>query len=582
MMPDAVRRGVRSRNKGVLNGYRLFAVLFSLLMITSMAAVAVSATPPASYGEVADTGDPDAVIIDFSPEPGAYAVGDTVWAEVVVENTGPVEHTFFVGYGVFDPNGVEYDNDRSTGDTVTLAPGERETVLVSWVVEEDAPVGEYDALTIVWEESDPAGLYTRLDQAWEYDAFEVVESTDPEATIIDFSPEPGTYTVGDTVSAEVVVENTGPVEHTFFVGYGVFDPNGVEYDNDRSTGDTVTLAPGERETVLVSWVVEEDAPVGEYDALTIVWEESDPAGLYTRLDQAWAYDAFEVVESTDPEAEIIDFRPESGVYAVGDTVSAEVVVKNTGPVEHTFFVGYGVFDPNGMEYDNDRSTGDTVTLAPGERETVLVSWVVEEDAPVGEYDALTIVWEESDPAGLYTRLDQAWEYDAFQVVESTDPEAEIIDFRPESGVYAVGDTVSAEVVVKNTGWVEHTYFVGFGVFDPNGVEYDNDRSTGQAVTLAPGETKTVVVSWVVEEDAPVGEYDALTIVWEESDPAGLYTRLDQAWAYDAFNVVRQGPPDSVSGPPDNVSGPPEFVSGPPAFVTMQMQSSARGPAPTVR
>lgn len=126
------------------------------------------------------------------------------------------------------------------------------------------------------------------------------------------------------------------------------------------------------------------------------------------------------VAESEPEidARIADFAPASGEYRPGDVVRSQVVVENTGDQRHTFFVGYGVVDEDGTVYDNDGTAGTQVSLSAGQRETVTVSWDVEEDAPPGSYDVGTAVWEESNPADLETRLDDAQVRDAFRVVEA--------------------------------------------------------------------------------------------------------------------------------------------------------------------
>ena len=246
----------------------------------------------------------DANILDFSPESGTYRSGETQRAQVTVENTGNREHTFFVGYSISGPNDETFNNDDNTGRSVTLAAGEEKTVSVEWTVEDDIPAGTYDAITAVWKGS-PGNLETNLDRTRKNSAFEVVEDTpDPriDASILDFSPEGGTYRSGDTQRAQVTVENTGNREHTFFVGYTAIGPDDELFNNDDRTGRTVTLAAGETRTVPVEWTVEGDAPAGTYSAVTAIWKE-DSGDLETDLDRTRSDNAFEVAgeSSTDPE-----------------------------------------------------------------------------------------------------------------------------------------------------------------------------------------------------------------------------------------------------------------------------------------
>jgi len=116
-------------------------------------------------------------------------------------------------------------------------------------------------------------------------------------------------------------------------------------------------------------------------------------------------------------------------------------------------------------------------------------------------------------------------------------DARIVSFSPESGEYHTGDEITSQVEVENTGNTQHTFFVGYGVIDEAGTPYDNGGTTGQQVELEPGETRSLTVSWTVEEGAPTESYTAATAIWHESDRDNLETRLDSVERPDAFEVV---------------------------------------------
>ncbi len=484
----------------------------------------------------------DAQVRGLDVDAGKYDDGESVDATATVENTGNTEHTFFVGYSVVGPEGELYDNDGTTGRTVTLAPGETQTLSLSWTVESDAPAGEYEGYVAVWKESGRDDLRTRLDSARRSDAFSVAEPTEIDAQISGFDVDSGEYASGETVDATATVENTGNTDHTFFVGYSAVGPDGELYDNDASTGRTVTLAPGERRTVTLSWEVESEAPAGKYDGYASVWQESDRDHLRTRLDSARRSDAFRVAEPTEVDARIVDAGIDGGEYASGETVDATAMVENTGNTEHTFFVGYAAVGPNGEEYDNGGTTGQTVTLAPGEQRVVDLEWTVEDDAPTGSYGVRLSAWKESDRDTLRTRLDDVSDDALFEVVDNAG--ARIVDFDIDRGEFVAGDSVDATAVVENTGTIDHTFFVGYSAVGPDGDEYDNGASTGRTVTLAPGERTTVSLEWRVEDDAPGGTYDGYVAIWKESDRDTLRTRLDDERRRGAFEVLGPGDVDA--------------------------------------
>ncbi|WP_415381615.1 hypothetical protein [Halosimplex sp. TS25] len=531
-------------------GGRQFSVIFFALILLSSP---VTASIPSSTFSDTSSMEVDGRIIDTDPPTGAYVDGESVSGEVIVENTGSSDNTYYVGYDVVDPEGENRNNDGTTGTTLTLAPGETETVEVSWSVEGDAPVGTYDVVFALWEESDPDNLNNRLDNEEHNDAFRVEEEeVDGE---LDFVSHPsGSFASGDTAEAEAEVMNDGNVENTYYVGYSGIDSSGEEWDNDGTTGMTVTLEPGESEVVDVSWEVEDDAPEDQYDSWVALWEEDDPDDLHTRLDEDEEYDAFRV-EEEEVDGELSFVEHPDGTYTEGETVEAEAEVTNDGDVENTYYVGYSGIDSSGDEWNNDGTTGTTVTLEPGESEVVDVSWEVEDDVPEDQYDSWVALWEEDDPDNLHTRLDEDEEYDAFRVEEEeVDGELSVVE-HPD-GAFVEGETVEARTEVTNDGDVENTYYVGYSGIDSSGEEWNNDGTTGTTVTLEPGESEVVDVSWEVEDDAPEDQYDSWVALWEEDDPDDLHTRLDEDEEYDAFRVEEE-----------EVDGELSFVDHPSGSVT---------------
>jgi hypothetical protein len=538
-------------------------LVVAILMMSTPVAGAVSFADGSMSGDISsvpmDTAQTqsqaknvDARILNFYSDEGDFEPGDQVTAEVEVRNTGDSSHTFFVGYSVIDPSGEYYDNDGQTGRTVTLDSNEREFVSVSWTVQDDSPTGEYDAVTSIWAESDKDNLQTRLDNERRNNVFEVVEPTVVDAQITDFDVESGEFKQSDTVDATATVENTGNTEHTFFVGYSAVGENDESYDNDDETGQTVTLDPDEEESVSLEWMVEDDVPTGEYSAVTSVWKESDRNNLNTQLDRIQRNDAFKVAEPTEISARITSFSIDRGEFTQGESVAATATVENTGNTEHTFFVGYSVVGTNGESYDNNDETGRAVTLGPGESRTISLSWTVQRNTPTGTYDAVTVVWKESDQDNLNTPLDRIQRGDAIEVTEPTEISARVTSFSVDRGEFTQGKSVAATATVENTGNTKHTFFVGYSVIGTNGKSYDNNDETGQTVTLGPDESRTISLSWTVQSNTPTGTYDAVTVVWKESDRDNLNTPLDRTQRSDAFEVATEQQFGKITG---TVTGP---------------------------
>ncbi|NHN46565.1 carboxypeptidase regulatory-like domain-containing protein [Halostella sp. JP-L12] len=187
-----------------------------------------------------------------------------------------------------------------------------------------------------------------------------------DARVTAFEVQGGEYRAGDTVSAQVTVENTGDCDYEFFVGFGVIDENGTAYNNDGSTGHPLRVAQGETATTTVEWQVEEGAPTGSYDAGTAVWRETDPNQLETRLDRATRSEAFTVVSGSTGDA---------------DAVTGTVVNARDEPVSGATVRVFG--------YADQQLLGTASTDENGE---YAFDWSADErDAYTGEYDTVVIL-----------------------------------------------------------------------------------------------------------------------------------------------------------------------------------------------
>ena len=165
------------------------------------------------------------------------------------------------------------------------------------------------------------------------------------------------------------------------------------------------------------------------EATTTVGPESPETAANTRtqLEAKTTTDetttANKSVEETEPssevDAEIVSVSPAKGTFGKEDVQHAQVTVENTGIAEHTFFVGYSVRSPTGEGLHDEGPTEPSVTLAPGESETVTVEWTVDTDAPAGTYGIIVAVWEDRVGDDLQNRLDRTGETAVFTVENTT-------------------------------------------------------------------------------------------------------------------------------------------------------------------
>ena len=111
-----------------------------------------------------------------------------------------------------------------------------------------------------------------------------------------------------------------------------------------------------------------------------------------------------------------------------------------------------------------------------------------------------------------------------------------------SGSYVVGDRVpEITYMIKNTGTIKHTFYAGYSVRDAYNKFWD---APYEAITLNPGETKEITLSWEVQNDAPLGYYDVIIAVWATQQLTYLYDNLDRKEYESVFNII----PGDISVP----------------------------------
>ena len=452
----------------------------------------------------------DAGIVDTTADGGTYQPGDEVPIDVTIENTGDTTHDFYVDASVQRPNGNWVTGE---GTTVSLSPGETDTVTLDGHIPDDAQDGTWSAGSGVFHSSDKDDRYA---YGQDLDSFTVEEPT-TSARITRTVAEGGTYRPGDTVPVEVTVENTGDTTHDFYVDASVRRPNGNWVTGESTTLD---LSPGERATVFLDAEIPADAEDGTWSAGSGVFHSG-------AKDNQYAYgqdlDSFSV-EQPATNARITRTAAEGGTYSPGAQVPVEVTVENTGDTMHDFYVDASIQRPNGNWVTGEDST---VGLSPGESRTVWLDVTIPADASSGTFSAGAGVFHSSAKDDRYG---SGQDLDAFTVEEPT-TSARITRTVAESGTYSPGAQVPVEVTIENTGDRTHDFYVDASIQRPNG-----DWITGEDATvyLSPGETDTVSLAATVPADARDGTWSAGAGVFHGSDK-------DDRYAYgqdlDSFTVA---------------------------------------------
>lgn len=370
---------------------------------------------------------PDLEVHDVAWSPADPEPDETVEFSVEVENTGDVSAET-IETRVFVDGELAH-----VPPTIDLDPGERR-----WTVEtgnQSFGPGDHTVRAVI----DPDDKIP--EQSRDENELERTLTVDGDAATVDARVQwidvaDGTYETAEAVTTTVGVENTGNVEHTFFVGYTVHGPAGGSYDNDGGTGRSITLGPGESRWVDLDWIVESDAPDGSYDVEVAVWEEADRDSLHTRLDGVEESGGF-TVESTEERDEgvsIGSIEADDGAYRSGEPASITTAVQNDDAEQYALAITHTLTDPNGTE----RRQTVTRTVGGNDAITVTPRWDVDDAYPVGTYDITVDIALESDPE---TTIVERTRRHVFEVTESDSP----VDLRIET-VSAQGDPLDGVIV----------------------------------------------------------------------------------------------------------------------------------------
>jgi len=185
---------------------------------------------------------------------------------------------------------------------------------------------------------------------------------------------PGTF-----VTEVFAVKNGGTTTDTFLLTFAT--PAGWEV---HGTPESITLSPGDEESVFATITVPAGAVSGQYEIGFTAVSESDPADSATV-----------VAEITVSPLNEVEVSPPSGKSGVpGKTVEYEVTIVNRGNVQDSFVIEAC----SSLGFPVTLSTG-SLDLAPQEQISVRISLKIPEDASPG-HDLLTIKVSSSLYAGV--------------------------------------------------------------------------------------------------------------------------------------------------------------------------------------
>ncbi|MEE4195013.1 MAG: sortase [Anaerolineae bacterium] len=297
----------------------------------------------------------------------------------------------------------------------------------------------------------------------------------------------GPYVAGSTVNYEIIVTSTGDIPIT---NVTVTDPTPGVVMGTCTPAQGATLAPTEQMTCSATYVLtNDDITAGSFtNTAAADSDETDPVE-----------DDETVVLNGSPSMSVTKSTTSIGPYSLGDTITYQIVVRNTGEVTLN---NVQVTDPGTGVVLGGCIPALGSSLAPTERMTCTATHVVTQtDVDAAVYSNTAV--GDSDETGP--------ESDTVDVPISNFPVLGVYKFQTTSGPFELGDTITYTIAVKNEGNTTLTdvTVTDTGTEQPLGPCVINENPTVVALptTLAPEDILYCEAYHLVNQaDVDAGEY----------------------------------------------------------------------------
>jgi uncharacterized repeat protein (TIGR01451 family)/fimbrial isopeptide formation D2 family protein len=472
----------------------------------------------------------------LSEADGIVPVGSNFFYTIFVENTGDTVIPVVSVSDTYDPAYLTYVNavppPMVVPGTITwnlgpMNPGELRIISVEFMATSEGTTPDTDntaAVSTVDEHGDPvsdSGTDTSL------------TITAPGITVTKTLDEAdGIVPVGDTFSYTIRVENSGgtTIVAPVFVT-DLYDPAYFEFVSalppaDAGGGGLVVwtdltsgadLLPGASVDIAVTFTALQAGETPETDNLVTVTAEDENG------EPVLDADLEDTLTITNPEVAVDKhLAPGQDQYVrVGDAVSYEITITNTGDTVITVLPLQDVFDDTHLAYvdavpPEDAVAGNVITwnnltatfgdLAPGDSVDVVVNFTAT-SLGVDILDVASVIGAEDEHGDPVPDAS-----DDDETLGITDPEITVTKTLDEAdGIVPVGDTFSYTIRVENTGDTRIEAPVSMAdTYDPAYLRYessvppsDDDSDDGTIdwadVTLGagldPGESVLITVSF---------------------------------------------------------------------------------------
>jgi large repetitive protein len=442
---------------------------------------------------------------------GPYAVGQSVNFDIVVSNAGPSTAT---SVAVTDtPNNLTITNVAGAGCAAlpcvvpSVASGTSVTITVTATINADGVFGNTASVTSDTSDPDPSDN-TDTD----------TDSTLPGAnlSVVKSLTTAGPYSLGQTVTFDIVVANAGPSTAT---NIQVSDTptnltlTGVSGACAALPCTIASLASGASTTITVTATIVADGPFG--NTATVSSEVSDPdPSDNTDTDTG----------STTPSADLslVKTLTTAGPYSVGQSVSFSIVVSNAGPSTAN---GVQVADtPSNLTITAVSGAGcaalpcTLASLGSGATATVNVTATINAEGAFGNTATVTSTTTDPDP-GDNTGTDTG----------STTPSADLSILKTvNTPSPTIGSTVTFTLALANAGpstalavQVADLLPAGYTFVSatPSVGSYNSGAGVWTVGTLASGGNATLTLQATVNATGPYANTATVSSTTPDPDPS---------------------------------------------------------------
>ncbi|WP_189644662.1 DUF7507 domain-containing protein [Luteimonas gilva] len=435
---------------------------------------------------------------------GPYVIGQAVTFDIVASNAGPSAAT---NVSVTDtPTNLTLGAVSGACTALpctisSIASGSSATITVTGTIVADGAFG--NSATATPSETDPnGGNNTSTDG----------DNTTPTAdvSVVKTLTTAGPYTIGQTVSFDIVVSNAGPSAAT---NVSVTDTptnlaiTGVSGACTAMPCSIASIASGANATVTVTGTIQADGAFA--NSATATPTENDPNGGNNTSSDG---------DNTTPTADVrvVKTLTTAGPYVIGQTVSFDIVVSNAGPSAAT---NVSVTDtPTNLTLGTISGACTALpcsiaSIASGASATITVSGTIQADGAFA--NSATATPTENDPnGGNNTSTDG----------DNTTPTADVsvVKTLTTAGPYVIGQAVSFDIVVSNAGPSTGT---NVSVTDtPTNLTITAVSGAGcsampcTVASIASGASATITVTGTIVADGAFG--NSATATPSETDPNG--------------------------------------------------------------